>query len=222
MNLEDLRLGADVVSDDGHKLGTLSRFVINTDSLKVTHIVVDTGILRSGEALWKGGWGLSHDRVVPVGCVRHEDSSTIRITMLGDDFRELSQDFLEEYFEAVPDITPGRFEASDVSRIASSLPGEPGPYLMRETKFIEPFEVDIPDDAQVWRLNPHEKIGEVERVIFDEDTRKMTALVIKRGFLFSKDMVLPVAHLVEVVAGVVRVQIDDAALGALAQHKPAD
>ena len=222
MNLEDLRLGADVVSDDGHKLGTLSRFVINTDSLKVTHIVVDTGILRSGEALWKGGWGLSHDRVVPVGCVRHADSSTIRITMLGDDFRELSQDFLEEYFEAVPDITPGRFEASDVSRIASSLPGEPGPYLMRETKFIEPFEVDIPDDAQVWRLNPHEKIGEVERVIFDEDTRKMTALVIKRGFLFSKDMVLPVAHLVEVVAGVVRVQIDDAALGALAQHKPAD
>ncbi len=222
MNLEDLRLGADVVSDDGHKLGTLSRFVINTDSLKVTHIVIDTGILRSGEALWKGGWGLSHDRVVPIGCLRHADSSEIRITMLGDDFRELSQDFLEEYFEALPDRVEGWPDASDVRRVAASLPGEPGPYMMREVRALAPYEVDIADDAPVWRLNPHEKIGEVERVIFDEDSRKMTALVIKRGVLFSKEMVLPVTHLVEVVAGIVRVQIDDAALGALSEHKPAD
>jgi sporulation protein YlmC with PRC-barrel domain len=212
MNIEDLRLEASVVSSDGHKLGKLSRFVFERDSLKLTHIVVDTGILRSGEALWKGGWGLSHDRLVPLGCVSRADSDEIRITMSGDEFRDLSVDFSEEYFTTIPDNEPGRPDASDVVRLATSIPGEPGPYLMQQTTAVHATEADIRADSPVWRLDPHEKIGEVERVLFDGDTGRMAALVIRRGFVFTKDVVLPADHIVEVVAEIVRVQIDDAAL----------
>src|SRR5574339_540319 len=67
MKLDGLRLGADVTSRDDHKLGTVNGFVIDTGSQRLTHLVVDTGIFRSGEALWKGGWGMSHDRIVPFG-----------------------------------------------------------------------------------------------------------------------------------------------------------
>ena len=69
MQLEDLRIGADVISQDRHRLGTLSRFVLQRETMTLTHVVVDTGILRSGEPLWKGGWGLNHDRIVPLAAV---------------------------------------------------------------------------------------------------------------------------------------------------------
>lgn len=225
MNVEDLRLHADVVSNDGHKLGTLSRFVFHKDTLMLTHIVVDTGIFRREEALWKGGWGMSNDRMLPIGVIEREDSDRIVISMTADEFRDLSVDFTEEYFTLASDVEPGRPDASDLARLAMSIPGEPGPYLMQQTTAMAPDEADVPAGAAVWRLRPHQKIGEVERVIFDEGTQKVTALVIRRGLVFSKDVVLPVSYIAEVVEaleGIVRVDIDDASLKQLQEFHPAD
>lgn len=215
MRIEDLRLGEDVVSRDGHKVGILSRFVFDRESLRLTHVVVDTGIFRSGEPLWKGGWGISHDRILPFGAVEGHGDGGLRISMSGDEFRELSADFSEEYFTPAPDDRPGWPDASDAARLALSLPGEPGPYLMHEANALTPAQADVPDDAPVWRLRPHEKIGEVERVLYDGESRRITGLVIRRGLFFGKEVVLPAADVVEVVAGVVRVDLDDEALRGL-------
>ncbi len=215
MKLEDLHPGASVISADGHKLGTLSRFVIKKDSLKLTHIVVDTGFLRSGEPLWKGGWGLSHDRVLPLGVLQDASTDTVHITMTADEFKDLSLDYIEEHFEQMPDTSPGWPDASDVRRLLASMPGEPGPYVLHEIQARDPDEVEIKKDSPVWRLNPHRKIGEVDRVIYDADTKKVTDLVIRRGFLFTKEVVLPMHFVVEVVADIVRVDIDDESLGGL-------
>ena len=222
MQLEDLRIGAHVHSQDGHKLGTINKFVVNGKTLSLTHVVVDTGLLRSGEPLWKGGWGLSHDRVVPLAAVAHATSGRVDLTMTADDFKEHSADYEEEYFEAMPDLSPGRPDLGDVARLTSSIPGEPGPWLMLEKREIGPDDVEIPKDAPVWRLHPHQKIGEVERVIFDESTGKVQDLVIRRGTLFSKDVVLPVRCIVEIVAGIVRVNIDDDALRGLPEFGAPD
>jgi uncharacterized protein YrrD len=215
MKLEDLHPGASVISADGHKVGTLSRFVIKKDSLKLTHIVVDTGLLRSGEPLWKGGWGLSHDRVLPIGALQAASTDNVHITMTADEFKDLSIDYIEEHFEQMPDTRPGWPDASDLRRLLASMPGEPGPYVLHEIQAIDPDEVEIKKDSPVWRLKPHRKIGEVDRVIYDADTKKVTGLVIRRGFLFTKDVVLPMQFVVEVVADIVRVDIDDESLGGL-------
>ncbi len=215
MKLEDLHAGAAVSSSDGHKLGTLSRFVINKGSLRLTHIVVDTGILRSGEPLWKGGWGLSHDRVVPLGVLKDASSDEIALTMTADEFKDLSVDYIQERFDVMPDAKPGWPDASDVRRLLASLPGEPGPYLIHEIHAIDPGEVEIKKDSPVWRLNPHQKIGEVDRVLFDGGTGKVTDLVIRRGHVFTKDVVLPMRFVTEVAADIVRVEIDDDALKGL-------
>jgi hypothetical protein len=46
--------------------------------------------------------------------------------------------------------------------------------------------------------------------------------VIRRGFLFSKEVVLPVRYIVEVVADIVRIDIDDESLRSLAEYEPED
>ena len=74
--LEDLHAGASVVSRDGHKVGTLRRFVVRKDDLVLTHIVVDTGIFRSGD--WNGAIGLS-----TTGCCRWLRSSLRARTRCG-------------------------------------------------------------------------------------------------------------------------------------------
>lgn len=222
MNLEDLRIGADVVSSDGHKLGTLSKFIVREDGLRLTHVVVDTGILRSGEPLWKGGWGLSHDRVLPLGAVAAATSDAVTLSMAADDFRDHSSDYEQEYFALMPDLDVGIPDVGDLARVASSIPGEPGPYVMLERRSIAPGDVEIPKDAPVWRLNPHEKIGEIEGVIYDAETNAVQDLVIKRGHFFAKEVVLPVRVVVEVVAGIVRVDVDEETLKGLPEFGAAD
>ncbi len=215
MQLEDLHLAASAISADGHKLGTISRFVFNKNTLKLTHIVVDTGILRSGEPLWKGGWGLSHDRVIPLGVLERANHDEVRITMTADEFKDLSVDYIQERFERMPDEKPGWPDASDIPAVLASMPGEPGPYLLYEVRAIDADEVEIKKDSPVWRLNPHKKIGEVDSLIYDDETKRVTDLVIRRGHFFTKDVVLPMRFVVEVVADIVRVDIDDDALRGL-------
>lgn len=214
MSLEDLRAGASVVSRDGEKLGTLSRVVVNKDTLALTHLVVDTG-----------GWGITHDRVVPLGVLRDANSDEVQLSMSAEEFRDFTAPYDTVVFQPIPDVEPGKLDRSDLSRFAASIPGEPGPFIMRDVLAKAPDEVNIAKDSPVWRLNPHEKIGEVERVIFDGELRKITALVIRRGFLFTRDVVLPVRYVTEVVeavGGIVRAEIDDALLKQLQEFHPAD
>jgi hypothetical protein len=142
--------------------------------------------------------------------------------MTAGEFREHSVDFLEEYFVHAPDMHQGALDASDLRRFAMSIPGEAGPYLMHQKTVLKPGESDIGEDSPVWRLRPHEKIGEVERAIIDETTHSVTGIVIRRGFLFTKEVVLPIDRVVEVVAGIVRVDIADDHLDSLAEFKPED
>ena len=95
-------------------------------------------IFRSGEPLWKGGWGMSHDRIVPLAAVASATSHRVELTMTGDEFKEHSVDYEQEYFTTMPDLEPGKIDAGDLARLSSSIPGEPGPYIMLETRALAP------------------------------------------------------------------------------------
>jgi hypothetical protein len=142
--------------------------------------------------------------------------------MSADEFKELSADYEEEYFVRVQDVKPGAPDLGDLRRIAMSIPGEPGPYLLQQATALRTDEAEIGKDSPVWRMNPHEKIGEVERAIYDEASGNVQALVIRRGFVFTKDVVLPMSYVVEVVGEIVRVEIDDAALKGLDEFHETD
>ncbi len=211
MSLEDLRAGARVISRDGDTLGTLSRVVIVKESLKLTHLVV----AAEGD--------MADERVVPLGVLREASEDAIQLSMSADEFREFAVAYDTRVYQPMGDAERGRLDLSDVRRFVASLPGEMGPAVMADVLAKAPDEVDIAKDSPVWRLNPHQKIGEVEHVIFDDRTRKIASLVIRRGFLFSREVVLPVQYVTEVVealGGIVRVEIDDTLLKQLQEFHP--
>ena len=71
------------------------------------------------------------------------------------------------------------------------------------------FEREIMRGAYVWRVNPETEIGDVDRVLVDERTEEVEGLVIRRGRLFGREVILPIAKVVEFVGDVVHVDITD-------------
>ena len=143
------------------------------------------------------------------------DCPTGSFTMSADEFKDLSVDYTDEYFVPVPDFHKGAPDLSDLQRVAMSIPGEPGPWLMHQREERGPGLEDVRADSPVWRLDPHQHIGDVERVLFDADTNTITGIVIRRGRIFKHEVVLDASYIVEVVGEIVRVQIDDGALKSL-------
>ncbi len=67
--LKDLRIDAHVQGRDGKRLGKLQRIVIAEADQRVTHLVVDPGLLASGNALAPGGWEKPRARLIPIALV---------------------------------------------------------------------------------------------------------------------------------------------------------
>ncbi|HLF80001.1 MAG TPA: PRC-barrel domain-containing protein [Dehalococcoidia bacterium] len=215
-----LQIGAEVFSSDGHKLGTLHRVVLRRTDLSITDIVVDIGFLRSGRRLWEGGLGLDYDRILTIESVAAAADDGVRLNLTADEFKAMPE-YTEESFEEPQDLTPGEFDIPDVitraQGIAAAISNAPGGWLVgRLNKPIE--SVEIVEGTPVWRRDPHQKVGEVKRLIFD-DPGRLQALVIERGFLLHRDVILPVRYVAELIDDIVRLDITDAELESLREFQ---
>ena len=68
--------------------------------------------------------------------------------------------------------------------------------------------MDVAEGSGVWRIEPHEKLGEVDRLLLDANGA-VAAFVIKRGFILKRDVILPVRYVSELLDDIVRVDIAD-------------
>jgi uncharacterized protein YrrD len=211
--VRDLHDGADVYSSDGHKLGRLSRVVLRAADFSATQVVVDIGFLRAGHKLWEGGLGLEYDRVVPIEAVARATDERIDLSLTAAAFKD-APEYSIESFEPVdlrPDASdppPLAESREELARRLAGRPADTGVYLVqRFNKSLD--DVDIREGTRVWRMEPHEQLGEVDRVLFDGGGRA-TAFVIRRGWLLKRDVVLPVRFVSEVLDDLVRVEMSDA------------
>ena len=206
----DFRTDADVYSSDGHKLGNLKGVVLRRADLTVTAVIVDIGFLRSGRHLWEGGLGLDYDRVVPVGAVESAGEDKLTLRQTAAEFKDAPQ-YTTDDFEPVEDVSPHEFDLSDFVSRSEMLSGQiagTGAFWLYERQNRSPAEVDIQEKTPVWRVEPHEKLGEVDRVLTDA-TGRATALVIRRGFLLKRDVVLATRFITEILDFAIHVDISD-------------
>lgn len=219
---QDIDIGADVYSSDGHKLGELRRVVLKRSDLTLTHVVVDVGFLRSGHHLWEGGLGLDYDRVVPAEAVASVGRGHIDLAMTASEFKEAPA-YSEDRYEGPQDLTPGNYDIADLALqaqiVASAIASAPGAWIVE--RLNRPLDsLDIRAGMGVWRNYPHEKLGEVDRGLFDPQTGKLQALVVKRGFVTTRDVILPVRYVSEIIDDVsVRVDITDEELHKLQEYR---
>jgi uncharacterized protein YrrD len=218
----DLHIGAEVYSSGGDKLGELQRIILKRSDLSLTHVVVDVGLLRSGHSLWEGGLGLDYDRVVPVDAVASATSDRIELSLTAAQFKD-ALEYTQERYEGPVDPSPGEYDIADFAQqsqaIAGLLANTPGAYVSE--RLNKPLDsVDVKEGLQVWRNHPHQKLGEVERGLFDPSSGRLEALVVRRGFLLTRDVILPWRYITEVIDEVsVRVEIGDADLEKLKNYE---
>jgi uncharacterized protein YrrD len=217
---QDLHAGAAVYSRDGEKLGELHRVVLRRSDLSATHIVIDIGFLRSGHKLWEGGIGLDYDRVVPVEAIARASDDRIDLNLTAAEFKD-APEYTFESFEVPQDIDPTEFDINDIAiraRAISDAVGNVPNFLLFERLNKPLGTVDIAEGTPVWRQHPHEKLGEVDRVLFNEKGEAQ-AFVIRRGFLLKRDVILPVRYVTELFDDLIRVDIPDDHLSALREFR---
>jgi sporulation protein YlmC with PRC-barrel domain len=211
--LDNLHHGAHVESKEGKDLGRLHSVVIDPRDNEVTHIVVNTG-----PRFPEPGFGAPELINVPIEQMDDAGEDKVVLRATRDEFRKLPQ-YVERDFtpaRAAPPVEhtdPAHFLWNTGVALAASLSRIlTGIALPVETVRKASFEREILNDAPVWRLQPHTHIGDVERVLVDEDTDEIKELVIRRGAVFHEDVVLPIGYVTEILDGVVHVQLTDAEL----------
>ena len=213
--IDNLRHDANVISSDGAEVGKLHAVVVDPRNDEVTHIVVN-----AGPHFPSPGFGAPKLVSVPIDQMVGAEEDDVVLACSSGDFEAMTsyveRDFLpppeDESAEAAPDqgFRPIRMVWDAATALAASfgqqLVGIPVP---RETFQVAQFERQIVYDSPVWRVKPHEQIGDVERVLVDHDTDEIEALVIRRGHLFSDDVVLPIDYVTEILDGMIRVELSD-------------
>jgi len=208
---QNLRTGSDVYSQEGEKLGQLHRVIIGRADLTLTHVVVDIGFLRSGRSLWEGGLGREYDRIVPIDAIASASEDRVDLVLSVDAFKAMPEYTDENYEPADP--SPNEFDLTDIATRADELSAVLGstPSAWMVARLNKPVtSAELVEGSDVWRSEPHEKVGDLKSVLSDETTGQVKALVISRGFILKHDVVLPVRYISELLDGVVRVEISDA------------
>ena len=221
LELHDLRAGVDVFSHDGEKLGSLKHMVLKRSDLTLTHVVVDIGFLRSGHHLWEGGLGLDYDRVVPVDQLHAVSDDRVELRLTAAEFKDMPE-YTQEYFEEPHDLTPDDFDLADVAvrgqQMAGFINSVSNAWLVQ--KLNKPLDsVDIAEGTAVWRQEPHQKLGDIMRLLFDPANERLRAFVIRRGVIFHHDVILPIRYVSELYDGLVHVDITDGELAQLREYQ---
>ncbi len=229
--LDDLHIGAAVTATDGAHLGTLTRVIVDGTSDRVLGLVVDPGLAASGNLLAPGGWERPRERVAATQLVASAQHDGIQLTCDREAFQQLPFFEREQFVDVDPtggpdSSVPGsaRFRLGDLINYLASEFGLGGaPYVPpAQVTHDEPATAGaIEEGTPVWRLDPAEHIGDVRRVLVDDQTQRVSALVLRRGFP-PRLVLLPAEAIASVQDGLVHARLSDAELHALAEYVPND
>jgi sporulation protein YlmC with PRC-barrel domain len=228
--LQDLHIGAHVHATDGSRLGTLTRVVVDGTSDRVLALVVDPGLMASGNLLAPGGWERPRERLVTVDLIAAATRDGIHLTCARDAFDQLPHFEQEQFVNAdplpkdVPEEIHRRFHLGDIINYAASEFGLGGaPYLPpAQITYNEPSTAGaIEENTPVWRLEPREQVGHVERVLLDEATGHLAGVVLRRGFP-PRLLLLPISAITGIQDGLIEVRLTDDEIAALPLYEPND
>ncbi len=210
-SLRDIHVGQDIVSADGEKIGTVDSVVLNAENRHLEHIISGQGIF-------------SQPKLIDIGLIERVDSSHIVLGMTASQVDALPDFVQTQYIEApdsaLSDLGPA-WEASAAGRVYIGGPVGAAPYPGGFVPAPSTTAEGIPPDETITNLPPQDvvisegtavigadgkKIGNVDHVIFG-DGGNLQGFVVKSGFIFHRDIVVPIEAVADVGANTIRLTV---------------
>ncbi len=223
--IEKLRIGAPVYTRYDERAGSLERIVVSSTDIqengerRVTSLVVDPGFRDLSELLSPGSVEKPRARTVPIELVTSIDEDGVRLSCTGDAFEALPLFERREYVPAPIEPEGRRFRWGDIINYAAAAFGlGAAPYLpsTEGTAFNKAADsAALPASAPVWRIEPHEEIGRIERTLVDSETDRVTGFVLRLDRMDDALVTLPVEAITSIEDGVAHVALTDAELDQL-------
>ena len=191
-----IELGAKVVTMDGDEIGTIDKLILDPDGGDVHSIVVHKGLL----------FGKAFE--IPIDEIVGQRGGVVRVRYTRADL------------DALPSFHEGSYTTPPPERSAeyASGYGYPAASLLWPSRWSgpvsgEPYGHDaigavgdevaaihreqdlgnsVIEEGSTVRSRDGEKLGEVHKLVFDAETGRPSMLVIRKGFLFTEDIELPV------------------------------
>lgn len=200
--------GTRVVDSTGKGVGTVRRLVLHHDSREVAGLVVHQGVLN-----WR-------EIVVPVGKVE-AFGDEVRLALRSAELAGLDL-YRGEPLQAMPDHweMPAGFDQRDFFLVGGggwteamlpfehtspAVAGTPA-YVRDRDTVAEPVEPDIGAGMHVYSSDGH-RVGDVEAVEVDDTSRRITRIIVRKGFLFGKETGIP-ASMIESVSDRITLRAD--------------
>jgi sporulation protein YlmC with PRC-barrel domain len=174
-----------IYTRDRDEVGHVDRVVIEPRSRRISHLVVRRGAL------------LPEDRVMPIDWVEDAGGGELRLTAAAGDLDSLPP-FEETHYVPLPEEDIAGWQAAPVQAAPmywyppfTAVP--PAPY------FLYPREVErnIPEgsltvsEGATVLTSDGEEVGEIERILADPDSGRLTHLVISDGALAAHRKLIP-------------------------------
>jgi len=184
--------GTHVVDRDGKSVGTVSRLVLHPESQQVAALVVQQGVLNRREV------------VVPLSKIAGFDKE-VRLSLRASDLARLDL-FNTPSLRPMPDHwkMPMGFDQRSFFLVAGdgwteamlpfvltspAVTGTPA-YIRDPDRSDEVSEPAIATGTPVYD-NAGQRVGDVEAVQIDETSGRITCVIVRRGFLFRTETVIP-------------------------------
>ena len=205
---------AEIFSASGKKIGTLDRVVLDPETKKVSYLVIRKGFL------------LTTDKVIPMDLFKFEGE---RITLSREakdfdfypDYNDsefigvVRKEFPEQTIESVywyPPVRPG-----DPSTLMM-YPALARTYVRRTNKVIPEDSVAIDDGATV-ESSDNEEIGNIERMILEQNQERATHIVVSSGLLSKEYRLVPTFWIKDATDEKVYLTIDSEFYEKLPEHE---
>lgn len=216
-----LTKGAEVLTSDGEKLGTLERVIIDPVQKTVTHLVIEKGfLLTSNKVITIDGFKTEGDQIVlqPTELTWDEfpDFEETHYVRLSDTEFPTSEAQAAEASILYPPVNLAGWRADTPT---GNFPPVPGPGYAKQTKQnIPDGNVALKEGARVISSDGNH-VGNVEEVIVDSRNSRATHFVVGEGLLFHERKLIPILWIAEIQEDEIRLSVSSSLMERLPEYK---
>lgn len=178
----DFHIGAPIYDRDGDHVGNVKHVVIDPETREVAEIVLgESGIL-------------GREVVVPIGAVETAEQDRVDVALDREQVKGLTDFTVTSYQAPPPELFGGApwanagLVAQGVAPVGAATGLESIAFtpIVDTTQHIPEGDVDLSPGTDVYASDG--KVGSIRDVIVDEQTNRVRAFIVEKGFVFHEDV----------------------------------